>query len=136
MPWKSSTALELDSAPMVKSTASLALVFYVGAVLSQTVCAFHSVHAESRSETSMGHLAPWTTPAAAEEGPSQHGDHSDTPGPSHADVCAMAVCGVAVVATVDRPVALVMPVLTAPVAYLDGIVPPEAETATPPPRLG
>lgn len=126
---------------MVRHTASLALMFYVGLLVSQTFCQVHSVDAEARSEisvdhqTAMGHRAPGTTSPASDGRPPHHGDHSDAPGPN-ADTCAMAVCGVAVVATADRFVAQVKPVFSTPVTSLVGITPPESGTATPPPRLG
>ena len=67
--------------------------------------------------------------------PSQHGEHSDTPGPDHTGMCAAVSCTSALTATRDHDIGPMNRVSPAQVAYLGGTMSPDVEMVPPPPCL-
>ena len=68
--------------------------------------------------------------------PPQHGEHPGTSGQEHSGACAFVACASAITATSDHGPESMGEVIGQHVAYLGGMMPPDGETAPPPPRLG
>ena len=116
---------------VLQRATSIVLVLYAGAFLGQALCVLHASHVECR----MGPTAH-ASASMAEHGPSQHGEHSGTPGGNHSGECAMVACASGITVTREHGLGPVDRVSIAQVAYLGGMMPPDAEMVPPPPRLG
>ncbi len=116
----------------LRRASSIVLALYVGAFLGQAFCVLHSSHVEFGMGSSMATHASST----AAVGPFQHGEHSGASGPAHTGVCGAASCASALTATPYHDPGPADPVSHSYLAYLGGKVPPDAEMAPPPPRLG
>ena len=145
---------------LLKRSATIVLVLYVGAFLGQALCVLHTSHMESGSEIGANgppaHVASsmeahaassmetyaspstamYATPSMSTLGSSHHGEHSGAPEPSHSGVCAVVACGSAVTTTTDHGLETMSLVSNFQLVYLGGAPPPEAEMVLPPPRLG
>ena len=146
-------------APLRRAT-SIVLALYVGAILGQVLCVLPAADMESpmgagldgiaaHASSSMGAhasspTAVHTSSSRATHSPSQdgdhrgehHGEHPGTRGPSHSGACAVVACASAITATAEHGLGPTARVFVAHVAYLGGMMPPDAEMVPPPPRLG
>ncbi len=121
---------------VLQRATSIVLVLYVGAFLGQALCVLHASHVESRMGAGMDRPAAHASASMAEHGPSQHGEHSGTPGENHSGTCAMVACASGITVTREHGLGPSDRVSIAQVAYLGGMMPPDAEMVPPPPRLG
>ena len=141
----------IPEAPLHRAT-SIMLALYVGTILGPTLCVLHASDMESRmaagldglaahaSSSMATHGSPPTavhaSPSSATPSSSQHGEHPGTRGPDHSGACAEVACASAITATPEHGLGPIDRVSIAHVAYLGGMMPPDAEMVPPPPRLG
>lgn len=121
---------------VLQRATSIVLVLYVGAFFGQAFCALHASHVESRMGAGMDRPAAHASASMAERSPSPHGEHSGPPGKNHSGACALVACAPAITATCEHGLGPIDRVPIAQVAYLGGMMPPDAEMLPPPPRLG
>ncbi len=138
-------------APLHRAT-SIVLALYVGAIVGPALCVLHASDMESRMAAGLdGFTAHGSSSMATHESPptalhaslssatfcsSQHGEHPGARGPDHSGACAVVACTSAITATPEHGVGQIDRVFVAHVAYLGGVIPPDAEMVPPPPRLG
>lgn len=121
---------------VLERASAIMLVLYIGAFLGQAVCALPASHLESRMGAGMEHPTAQASASMATHGQSQNGEHSSAPGQDHSGACAFVACASAITATSDHGPESMGEVFGQHVAYLGGMMPPDGETAPPPPRLG
>ena len=133
----------IQKAPLRRAT-SIVLALYVGAILGQVLCVLPAADMESPRGAGLDGIAAHASSSRATHNPSQdgdhrgdhHGEHPGTRGPSHLGACAVVACASALTATAEHGLGPTARVFVAHVAYLGGMMPPDAEMVPPPPRLG
>ncbi len=133
---------------LLQRAALIVLTLYAGAFLGQTLCVLHSSHTDSAHQEDLPAHAPLSMAAhmsltatdvsssMVADSPSQHGEHSDSPGQNHSGACAVVACGSAITVAPDLGLPAMSRFSNPLRAYQDRMMPPEAEMVSPPPRLG
>ena len=95
-----------------------------------------AAHASSSTATHTSPSMAYESSPMAAHSPSQHGERSGAPGPTHAGMCAVVACGSAITTTPDDGLGPLSRGSSAQVVYLGVRMPPEVQVVPPPPRLG